>query len=289
MPASFTSFAIVGAGTVGTPIAQSLTAKGVSVVVLSRSGGKSVTGVKTVIVDTSDANAVAKAFKDHKVDVVISTLGQAGIIAVQRTVADGARAAGVKLFVPSEFGMPTQGYAEGFFKQKEDEHKYVQSLGLATAVIYVGYLMGTVRSPTAFDINGKINIVANIGATGSFTAESDVAGFTAHILTTLPPSQLKNKIFRIEGQHGSMVDVAKALDTTVVVSNPMPGPISAVPILTFYQERFGAGACSTGWDEARKVEGTGKVAAGSSNHLWPGHIWMALEEGVRIGASYKRK
>lgn len=86
-----------------------------------------------------------------------------------------------------------------------------------------------------------------------------------------------------------MVDVAKALDTTVVVSNPMPGPISAVPILTFYQERFGAGACSTGWDEARKVEGTGKVAAGSSNHLWPGHIWMALEEGVRIGASYKRK
>ncbi|KAJ7121802.1 hypothetical protein C8R43DRAFT_1033493 [Mycena crocata] len=282
---SFTSFAIVGAGRIGRPIATALSTKGLSVVVLSRSDGKSIGGVKTVVVDTSDAVAVSKALKDHNVEVVISTLGQEGIISVQRTIAEASQAAGVKLFVPSEFGMPTHGYTEGLFKVKVDQLKYVQSLGLATLVIYVGYFMGTVRSPTAFDVNGKINIVGNEYAMGSFTAESDAAGFTAHILATLPRSQLNNKVFRIEGQHGSMIDVAKALNTTVVVSNPMPGPISAVPILTFYQERFAAGACSTGWDQARQVEGIGKVAAGSSNGLWPGHIWKTLTEGVRAGAS----
>ncbi|KAF7346899.1 BHLH domain-containing protein [Mycena venus] len=216
MPLSFTSFAIVGAGTIGRPIAQSLSTKGVSVVVLSHSEGKSVDGIKTVVVNTSDVNAVSKALKDHKVEVVISTLGQAGIIAVQSIIAEGSRAAGVKLFVPSEWGMPTHGYTNGLFKVKVDQLAYIQSLGLATVVIYVGYFMGTVRSPTAFDINGKVNIVGNIAATGSFTAESDAASFTAHILTTLPPYQLANKVFRIEGQHGSMIDVATALKTTVV-------------------------------------------------------------------------
>ncbi|KAJ7580216.1 hypothetical protein C8J56DRAFT_277801 [Mycena floridula] len=238
---TFTSFAVVGAGSIGQSIAQSLSATGSSVIVISRSEVKSIDGVKTIVVDTSKAEAVTQILKQHNVEVVLSTLGSLGLVAVQKTVAEASKAAGVKLFVPSEYGIPSHGYSDGFLKVKDDQLKYAQSLGLPTVAIYVGFFMGTLKYVTAFAVNGKVNIVGNETATGSFTAESDIAGFTAHILTTLPPSQLENKIFRIEGQHGSMLDVAKAFGTTVTISDPVPGPMS--DFATFLQKRFAAGAC----------------------------------------------
>ena len=45
-------------------------------------------------------------------EVVISALAF-GALPAQRTIADAAKEAGVKLFVPSEYGMPTEGGKEG--------------------------------------------------------------------------------------------------------------------------------------------------------------------------------
>lgn len=56
--------------------------------------------------------ALASILREHNVEVVISALAYSALPA-QQPIADAAREAGVKLFVPSEFGMPTDGGKDG--------------------------------------------------------------------------------------------------------------------------------------------------------------------------------
>jgi hypothetical protein len=70
-----------------------------------------------VQVDYNDAAAVANVFKQHKVDVVLSTIATEAL-AAQRPLVDAAKLAGIKLFVPSEYGLPSDGYTEGVLGAK---------------------------------------------------------------------------------------------------------------------------------------------------------------------------
>ena len=121
MSSSTRSIAIVGAGLIGTPIARALlnAPQHPKVIILTRSEstGKSIpddlSSIPTVPVDYSDVAALTKVFKDHSVDVVVSTLPGGGLKA-QYSLADAAKASGsVKLFVPSEWGLPTEGAKAG--------------------------------------------------------------------------------------------------------------------------------------------------------------------------------
>ncbi|KAJ7862401.1 hypothetical protein B0H14DRAFT_2157977, partial [Mycena olivaceomarginata] len=81
----------------GTLILSALAAtEKISIILLSRPGSSKTAppGVLVVPVDYTDVNAVSSVFKEHKVDVPL---------------ADAAKLAAVKLFVPSEFGSPTHG------------------------------------------------------------------------------------------------------------------------------------------------------------------------------------
>lgn len=109
----YSSFAAVGAGpNIGKLIAEALSAKNASVVVLRRSS--SVTdldlppSVKIVGVDYTDIESVASVLRDNRVEVVVSTLNNMAMD-TQYQLADAAKLASVKVFVPSEFGMPTDG------------------------------------------------------------------------------------------------------------------------------------------------------------------------------------
>ena len=115
----FTSFAAVGAGTVGTPMVQALLARNVPVVVLTRptSSAKLPAGAKIAPVNYADVAAVTSILRSNKVDAVVSTLSGEGF-ASQKPIADAAKAAGVKLFVPSEFGMPSEGVTDGLVALK---------------------------------------------------------------------------------------------------------------------------------------------------------------------------
>ena len=62
------------------------------------------------MVDYSSPSSLQSALSG--VDVVISTVGAAAL-GLQDTIASSAKAAGVKLFVPSEFGNPTEGATTG--------------------------------------------------------------------------------------------------------------------------------------------------------------------------------
>jgi hypothetical protein len=58
-------------------------------------------------------------FKEHKMDIVLSTLGHERV-RMQKPLADTAKLAVVKLFVPSEFGSTTHGHTVEAFKAKNE-------------------------------------------------------------------------------------------------------------------------------------------------------------------------
>lgn len=121
----YKSFAVIGAGGIGKPIVEALLAVDSSVVVLSRSSSTKELALsktaKVVGVDYTKAEDVASILRENKVEILISTIG-GGVEAlqVQKQVADAAKLAGIKLFVPSEFGVPTNGSQESIFKVKDE-------------------------------------------------------------------------------------------------------------------------------------------------------------------------
>ncbi|KAJ6467373.1 hypothetical protein C8R45DRAFT_938717 [Mycena sanguinolenta] len=112
------------------------------------------------------------------------------------------------------------------------------------------------------------------------TSVPDIAGFVAYVLTTVPPSELENSIFRLEGDRLSLNDLATQLNATVEHVDSIDG--AAGPFRTYLLEILDRGAGNTGWDEANKTEGSGINAAGSSNALWPGHHWRTAKEVLNI-------
>ncbi|KAJ7777323.1 hypothetical protein B0H16DRAFT_1683976 [Mycena metata] len=273
---AYKSFAVVGGGKVGLPIVNALAAKNVSVILVSRPGSSAKTvppGVKVVEVDTSDAAAVAAVLKEHKVDVVVSTINMLGVPG-QKLFVDGAKEAGVKLFVPSEFGMPTDGEREGFFAAKNEIAAYLKTVGIPSARIFTGHFTEFIPWLVGYAGTKKIHVVGKGEAPVSFTSVPDIAGFTAHILTTLPPSELEDRIFRIEGERISLNGLGPLFDAPVEHVDE----ITDDKIKTMLLGVTDTGAASTGWDGVNKREGTGSDAAGSANALWEGHQWKTIKE-----------
>lgn len=73
-------------------------------------------------------------------DVVISTLTHVpAALQGQHLLAEQAKAAGVKFFVPSEFGNPTdRENAEGLFAIKQSVHHKLKDLDLPYALFFTG-------------------------------------------------------------------------------------------------------------------------------------------------------
>ena len=86
-------------------------------------------------VDYSNKESVKEALTG--VDVVISTVPHASLD-VQPGIAEAAKEAGVKLFVPSEFGVPTEGVTEGRFAAKAKIHEQLKAIGIPYALFYTG-------------------------------------------------------------------------------------------------------------------------------------------------------
>ncbi|KAJ7510296.1 hypothetical protein B0H11DRAFT_1846103 [Mycena galericulata] len=276
MTGAYKSFAVVGAGLLGLPIINALVAQKASVILLSRpqSADKAVPSeVQVVKVDFTDASAVAAVLKEHKVDVVVSTLATSAA-AAQKPLVEAAKLAAVKLFVPSEFGMPTEGHTEGLLGEKNKIAESLKAAGIPSVRIYVGLFIEFVPWITGFSEHGKIRIIGQGDVPVSFTSFTDIAGFVGHILTTLPPSDLENRIFRIQGDRATFKDVALQFKTTVESVDRIPG--EAGELKTSLLTVMSTGAGSTGWDPINKVDGSGDDAAGNANKFWPGHHWKTI-------------
>jgi uncharacterized protein YbjT (DUF2867 family) len=98
---------IQAAGALGKPVLDAIVNSGkFTVTVLVRSTSKTTfpSTVKTVVVDYNDVASLTEAFKGQ--DAVVSTVGAPGLQG-QTIAIDAAIAAGVKRFLPSEFGSDT--------------------------------------------------------------------------------------------------------------------------------------------------------------------------------------
>ncbi|KAJ7690136.1 NAD(P)-binding protein [Mycena rosella] len=267
---SYKSFAVVGAGTLRLPIVNALAAQNVSVVLLSRPGASAKTvpaTVKVITVDFTEAAAVAAVLKEYKVDVVLA----------QTSLVEAAKLAAVKLFAPSEYVMPTEGQAEGFLGAKNQIAADLKAAGIASSRFFViGNFTEFIPWLVGYADHGKIRIVGKGEVRVSFTSIGDIAGYVAYVLTTLPASELENRIFRIEGDHASLNDLGPLFKTSVEHVDGITGDDGFLKTLLLGLVDTGAG--STGWDEATKTEGLGSQVEGSANALWPGHQWKTIKD-----------
>ncbi|KAJ7701421.1 hypothetical protein B0H17DRAFT_924432 [Mycena rosella] len=278
----YTSFAVFGAGLIGAPIARELSARGASVLVLGRPGccpetvkRKLPAGVEVFEVDYTDSLVIARLLEGHAVKVVVSTMSAAEV-AVQNLLATTAKAAGVELFVPSEFGVVTDGMAGKNNEISTIEH--LKSIQLPFARFYAGFFIETIPALTGFSVNGKINVAGYGNMPCSFTASCDVAGFVAHVLAFLPPDELFDKTFRLQGDRSTLSDLALIFETEVAYVKEIPGQMSEV--WTRMQMAAECGVASTGWDMLQWAEGDDY--AGCTNHLWEGHQWQTIKSFYRL-------
>ena len=97
-----------------------------------------------VTVDYSNQESVKKALTG--VDVVISTLA-ASALDLQPGIAEVGKEVGVKLFVPSEFGGPTEGATEGLFGAKAKIQEQLEAIGIPYALFYTGAFADSLWAP----------------------------------------------------------------------------------------------------------------------------------------------
>ncbi|KAJ6471816.1 hypothetical protein C8R47DRAFT_1054345 [Mycena vitilis] len=276
---SYKSFAVIGAGALGSIIVAGLVAKDIPVVVLARPGSKSTdklpAGAKLASVDTSDAAAVVAVLKEHAVDVVLSTItGHA--IGAQKTFVEAAKAANIKLFVPAEYSVPTEGLRSGVWGAKFQIAEQLKSAGIPSLRIYNGIFTEYIPWLFSNAQTKKIQVVGKGVTPLSATALADVAGFVVHVLTTLPPAELEDKILRLEGERTTANDLGALFKNGVEHVTEIPGEMGALK--TNMATELDSGLGSTGWNAVTKSEGTGDAAAGSANKLWPGHHWKTIKE-----------
>ncbi|KAF7330421.1 NmrA domain-containing protein [Mycena venus] len=325
---TYKSFAVVGAGTMGVPIINALAAKNATVVALSRPGSSAKTlpsDVQVVQVDFSDAAAVAAVLKAHEVDVVFSTISDMpASFATHRLIVDAAKLAAVKLFVPSEYGFPTEGLTQGPLAFK-NELAGENNLNLSSTARKLDRLFASLLEICQSSLNadlcvlwimnwfcvakhlsllqngaftewipwlvdyssgGKFKVVGKGEASLSFTSLPDIAGvlcclvesrmlalmnkrgLVAHVLTTLPPPELENRILRVEGERATLRDVAAQFQTSIEHVDSITGELGEGK--TRLRKLADAGGGSTGWDWMMNKEGNRKQCGGECERVVAG-------------------
>ncbi|KAG1729451.1 hypothetical protein EDB19DRAFT_1929597 [Suillus lakei] len=279
----FKSFAIIGAGpSAGIPIVKAFLAIGAPIVAIARPTSTNVSTLPTddpnltvVRADYSSTSEISAILREHKVDVLISTVT---VVFDQNVFADAAKEAGVKLFVPSEFGI-AQTPKAGLGSQKSDFAVYAKSIGLPTLRVFNGLFYEFVPWLTALADTGKFHIVGKGETPGSFTAVSDAAGYVAHILTTQSPSRLFDTEIHIEGQRATLSEIAALYKGSVPVVHCDALPTEGVAnahFRTFFQKYVEIGGGSCGWNAITESDDPESVSR--DNSLWEGHRWLTVQE-----------
>ncbi|KIY71715.1 NAD(P)-binding protein [Cylindrobasidium torrendii FP15055 ss-10] len=274
------SVAVLGYGTLGKPIVHALVAEGAKVVVLSRDPSKLAlpAGVSSAATAYDDEASVAKIFKEHAVEIILSTLSEFG--ETQLVAARAGKAAGVKLFVPSEFGIATNGNKQSLFASKDKISETIsKEIGIPTVRVfngvfleYIPWFVGSTAHPN------KVAILKDGKGETKFSTTSigDISAFLAHILVTLPYAELENIIVRLEGQGLTLQDVAKIAGretVSVEAAELLGGPFVAI-----LQGLTEAGQGRTSYDPSAPETSPEVVdeRAGSGNALWKEYKFKQL-------------
>ncbi|KAH7102522.1 NAD(P)-binding protein [Auriculariales sp. MPI-PUGE-AT-0066] len=200
---TFSSFAVAGgAGSIGAFITSELLALGARVTVLSSKPVEVPTGVKLAIVDYANKDILVAAIKGA--EVVVSAVSGPGM-AHQPLLVQAAKEAGVKHFVPSEYGMRTVDLPKesrtGVVREKLKVQRLLQEVGLPYTLYYVGLFSDWFFVPPfGFDFTNK-----------KFSIVGDIGYFIAYTLTHLAKSRLENQPLAVEGEKLTLNQVVEIL------------------------------------------------------------------------------
>jgi len=214
----FKGFAVAGAGNFGKFIVKELlelknAGKITKVSVLTRSAGSATSselaalGASIVELDYGSTDSIIKALAG--VDVLICAFGPTGI-STQISLAEPAKAAGVKLFVPSEYGGDSEQLNKISFQvTKLEVQKKLKEIKLPYTLFQTGGWPDACFTPFfGFDLaNAKVKFGGSGDAPISWTGKHDAARFIAHALTAFPKDNLEWKSIRFEGDRQSLNSV----------------------------------------------------------------------------------
>ncbi|KAI5119133.1 hypothetical protein M0805_005739 [Coniferiporia weirii] len=276
---AYKTFAVAGAGTLGSFIVEELLKlknAGIieSVIILTRSDGSHerlvAKGAQTAVVDYTSPSSLESALAS--VDALICAFCFSAY-ALQKDLATAAKAAGVQLFVPSEFGNASQGRQDPIAKLKDSIRRRLMVIDLPSAIFYTGAFPDHMFTPRiakmlGFDlINGKAVVGGSGDAPASFTGRADIARYLAHVLTVLPRSEIEWKTFRIEGERSTLNKVLAELQErtcrNIEISYRNRGELERA-LRTNPTDILSA--IWLDWDMGGMVIGN---AGELSNHLWP--------------------
>jgi len=214
----YKNFAVVGAGATGSYLVRQFlkdkaTGTVNQVVILTRQGSKTTIDgdVKVIPVDYSNKESIKDALTS--IDVVISTVPPTALD-VQLGIAEAAKEAGVKLFVPSEFGGVTEGATEGVKGSKARVQDQLKAVGIPYTLFYTGAYADFIWVPR-FNLDvtsGKVTVGGDGNKPISFTARLDIARYISYILTQLPTERLENGSFAMAGDTKSFNEIFKAYE-----------------------------------------------------------------------------
>lgn len=139
----------------------------------------------------------------------VSVIGQFALKA-QLPIAKAAKAVGVQLFVPAEYGVYV---AEGFTYHKKIVQDALKDLDLPYTVFYTGFFMESFHRVPDYDFaNGKMRVVGTGDVPQSTSSMLDVARFMAHTLTTAEQSDLAWAKIPIEGDRVTHHEIAAIVE-----------------------------------------------------------------------------
>lgn len=133
--------------------------------------------------------------------------------------------------------------------------------------------------PWLADISsGKFKILGKGDKRASFTHPEDIAGFTAYVITHLQPSQLANKIFRIEGERATLLDISKLYASKVPVEHVDEFTGDHGAFKNFLHGLIESSEGSVAYD----IQSKDLVGDGLSNGFWEGHQWKGIKESLGL-------
>ncbi|KIJ41708.1 hypothetical protein M422DRAFT_255326 [Sphaerobolus stellatus SS14] len=276
---AYQTFAIAGFGYSGAAFANQFAEQkdtGLKWKVLSRSITKpelqeaASQGAELVTIDYDSQSSLVSALQG--VDVVLSTLRDEGLQEAQLNLVRAAKAAGVRLFVPSEYGRNTIGITAPYLKAKANTQDLLKELNLPYTLFFTGIWPSTILNPAigqALGIDfeaGKFTLFGDGTAPLSWTTAEDFVPFVYRLLTTLSPSELENRAFEIEGERRSLKEIisvwekktGRKADIYERSDEEVQAYIDAQPeeyeVLRFF---------------ARYLQRGDMIVTGEANKLWP--------------------
>ncbi|KAK0447092.1 hypothetical protein EV421DRAFT_182338 [Armillaria borealis] len=269
--------AVIGTGNLSRRITEQLLVRGAYVVVFASSRKDSSSsqeeiprGSIIVRLDYRDKRGLISAFTTYGVEIVVSCL-HGGALDLQPGIGDAAKQAGVKLFIPNDFGFPLPGYTQSTSVAREGYAQHMTRIGLPTTRVLIGicaegipWLVASCSAP------GKVSIVGSGNVPASFTSIIDIAGFIGHVLTSYSISQLANQVFRLEGQSATLHEIAAMYGKEAIQVDSVDDPYA-----TYMQKQIdlGLGRCGHGARNSRMSSEEAELIVGASKAWWPGHVW----------------